>query len=158
MVQKRSPFKEITRSTVDTYLKSLTEESKAAWGMMSAQHMVEHMEMAYRIASGEIQDFEIATAPEHLDKVVEMVYNHKPMPRLHGHPLMQKDQTETLQHADLATAKQKMLEAWERFEVFFKANPEAKTKNAVFGELDKFEWDLLNVKHWNHHLSQFGIL
>jgi oxepin-CoA hydrolase/3-oxo-5,6-dehydrosuberyl-CoA semialdehyde dehydrogenase len=120
--------------------------------------MVEHMEMAYRIASGEIQDFEIATAPEHLEKVVEMVYNHKSMPRLHGHPLMQKDQTETLQHADLATAKQKMLEAWERFEVFFKANPEAKTKNAVFGELDKFEWDLLNVKHWNHHLSQFGIL
>ena len=158
MVQKRSPFKEITRSTIDTYLKSLTEESKAAWGMMSAQHMVEHMEMAYRIASGEVQDFEIATAPEHLDKVVEMVYNHKSMPRLFGHPLMQKENTENLQYADLATAKEKMLEAWERFEAFFKSNPEAKTKNAVFGELDKFEWDLLNVKHWNHHLSQFGIL
>jgi oxepin-CoA hydrolase/3-oxo-5,6-dehydrosuberyl-CoA semialdehyde dehydrogenase len=158
MVQKRSPFKEINRSTVETYLKSLTEESKAAWGMMSAQHMVEHMEMAYRIASGEIQDFEIATAPEHLDKVVEMVYNHKPMPRTFAHPLMQKEQTESLQHPDLVTAKQKMFDAWERCEAFFKANPEAKTKNAVFGELDKFEWDLLNVKHWNHHLSQFGIL
>ena len=70
----------------------------------------------------EVQDFEIATAPEHLDKVVEMVYNHKSMPRLFGHPLMQKEQTETMQHPDLATAKQKMFEALERFEAFFKAN------------------------------------
>ena len=28
---------------------------------MTAQHMVEHLEMSYRIASGEKQDFEIAT-------------------------------------------------------------------------------------------------
>jgi oxepin-CoA hydrolase/3-oxo-5,6-dehydrosuberyl-CoA semialdehyde dehydrogenase len=158
MVQKRSPFKEINRTSVEKYLKSLTEESKAAWGMMSSQHMVEHMEMAYKIAAGEMQDFEIATAPEHLDKVVETVYNHKPMPRSYSHPLMHKEKTEDLVHTDLNTAKQKLFEAWERYEAYFKANPEVKTKNAVFGALDKFEWDLLNVKHWNHHLKQFGII
>jgi oxepin-CoA hydrolase/3-oxo-5,6-dehydrosuberyl-CoA semialdehyde dehydrogenase len=24
--------------------------------------------------------------------------------------------------------------------------------------LDKFEWDLLNIKHFNHHFEQFDIL
>jgi oxepin-CoA hydrolase/3-oxo-5,6-dehydrosuberyl-CoA semialdehyde dehydrogenase len=116
------------------------------------------MEKSYCIASGEIQDFEIATPAEHLEKVVETVYNHKPMPRSYSHPLMHKEKTEDLVHPDLNTAKQKMFEAWERYADYFKANPEAKTKNAVFGELDKFEWDLLNTKHWNHHLEQFGVI
>ena len=37
----------------------LIENTKANWGMMSAQHMVEHIEKGLRIASGEIQNFEI---------------------------------------------------------------------------------------------------
>jgi oxepin-CoA hydrolase/3-oxo-5,6-dehydrosuberyl-CoA semialdehyde dehydrogenase len=158
MVQKRSPFVQINRDNISTYLNLLTDDLKPAWGMMSAQHMVEHLEMGFQIASGAKQDFEIATAEEHLAKVVEMVYNHKPMPKEFHHPLLQKGQVENLNHPDLQTAKAKLLEAWDAYEAFFKANPEAKTKNAVFGELEKFEWDLMNVKHLNHHLNQFGIL
>jgi oxepin-CoA hydrolase/3-oxo-5,6-dehydrosuberyl-CoA semialdehyde dehydrogenase len=41
---------------------------------------------------------------------------------------------------------------------YFKENPDARTKNVVFGMMDKFEWDLLGIKHFNHHFKQFGIL
>ncbi|UOK42611.1 MULTISPECIES: phenylacetic acid degradation bifunctional protein PaaZ [Flavobacterium] len=158
MVQKKSPFVQINRSNIENYLAKLNENATAKWGMMKPQHMVEHLEKSLRIASGEIQDFEIATPAEHLAKVNEMVFNHKPMPKDFKHPLMEKESTDVLIHADLATAKQKLIEAYDAFELYFKENPEATTKNAVFGIMDKFEWDLLNVKHFNHHFEQFGIL
>ena len=31
-------------------------------------------------------------------------------------------------------------------------------KYFIFGELNKFEWDLCNTKHVNHHFKQFGLL
>jgi oxepin-CoA hydrolase/3-oxo-5,6-dehydrosuberyl-CoA semialdehyde dehydrogenase len=158
MVQKKSPFVEINRNNVTGYLSQLTEQSKAAWGILTPQHLVEHMEKGFRIASGEIQDFEIDTPVEHLAKVQEMVYNYKPMPKGFKHPLMEKESLDQLIHPDLASAKVKMLEAWDAYEAYFKANPDAETKNAVFGHLDKFGWDLLNTKHFNHHFEQFGIL
>jgi oxepin-CoA hydrolase/3-oxo-5,6-dehydrosuberyl-CoA semialdehyde dehydrogenase len=158
MVQKKSPFVEINRSNISGYLTKLTEQSKASWGILTPQHLVEHMEKGFRIASGEIQDFEIDTPAEHLAKVQEMVFNYKPMPKGFKHPLMEKESLDQLIHPDLASAKVKMLEAWDSYEAYFKANPDAETKNAVFGHLDKFGWDLLNIKHFNHHFEQFGIL
>ena len=158
MVQKKSPFVEIHRKNIEGYLAQLTESSTPAWGMLSVQHLVEHLEFNLRVAAGEIQDFEISTPADQLEKYHDSVYNFKAMPREFKHPLMATDSTMPLTHADLPTAKKKLLEAYDAFETYFKQHPEATTKNAVFGYLTKFEWDLLHTKHLNHHLEQFGIL
>ena len=63
-----------------------------------------------------------------------------------------------LKHPDLEMAKEKLLEAKEEYLQYFKDNPDAKTKNVVFGELNKFEWYLMERKHLNHHFEQFGLL
>jgi oxepin-CoA hydrolase/3-oxo-5,6-dehydrosuberyl-CoA semialdehyde dehydrogenase len=73
-------------------------------------------------------------------------------------PLMKAEALEPLQHADLDTAKAALIQAYDDFHSFFKENPEATTKNAVFGELNYFEWKLLNRKHFMHHFEQFGLL
>ena len=67
MVQKKNPFATINRQTIEGYLSKLTEDTKALWGTMTAQHMVEHVEYSIRIASGELQDFEFST-PKDLGK------------------------------------------------------------------------------------------
>jgi len=158
MVQKKSPFTEINRSNINEYLTKITVNHKANWGTMTPQHMIEHMEQQYRYASGEQQDFEIATPAEQLDKYRETVFNHRPFPKEHKHPLMKQGENEELQHPDLETAKQKLVEAIDAYEQYFNENPEARTKNVTFGMMDKFEWDLLGTKHFNHHFRQFGIL
>lgn len=158
MVQKRSPFKPVNRQNIEEYLTKLTVNHKANWGTMTPQHMVEHFEMGFQMASGKIQGYEVSTPEEYLEKFRETIFNHKPMPQMHKHPLLKKDALEDLKHADLETAKQKLLEAFDHYEQYFKENPEAKTTNAVFGNMDKFEWDLLNTKHFNHHFKQFGLL
>jgi len=73
-------------------------------------------------------------------------------------PLMKKGETEDLRRKDLEQAKAKMLEARERYLNVYKENPHAINKNAVFGELNKYEWYLLERKHLNHHFEQFNLL
>ena len=43
-------------------------------------------------------------------------------------------------------------------QLILKKISETTTKNAVFGILDKFEWDLVHTKHFNHHFEQFGLI
>ena len=158
MVQKKNPFVQINRNNIQNYLYKLKEDTKPSWGIMTAQHMVEHIEMQFRMATGEINDFEITTPEEYIEKVVEILYNHKPMPKEHKHPLLKTDEVEELVHTNLEEAKAKLLEAYDAYEAYFKENPDTTTKNTVFGMLSKFEWDLLSVKHLNHHFKQFDLL
>ncbi|MDR6301865.1 phenylacetic acid degradation bifunctional protein PaaZ [Mesonia maritima] len=159
MVQKKqTTFKEITDQVFENALHKLTEDTKPEWGIMTPQHMVEHLEASYRIASGEIQDFEISTPKKYLDDVKETLYNYEPMPKNYNFPFYKEGELFSLKHEDLAMAKQKLKEAKKQYENFFVENSEAVTKNAVFGELTKFEWKLLHRKHLNHHFKQFGIL
>ncbi len=159
MVQKKqSVFPEINTVFLKSKLDTLDEKSQAKWGIMTPQHMVEHLEFGLQIAIGMHQDFEVATPPEDLDKVQESLYNYRKMPKHYKMPLMIADDTEPLRHADLNTAKAALIAAYEDFHAYFKAHPDAKTKNAVFGELNYFEWKLLNRKHFTHHFEQFGLL
>ena len=159
MVQKKQTvFTEMTSEKIAECLSNLTEHTKAKWGTMSPQHMIEHLEYTYRISSGQIQDFEFSTPEKYMEKVHDSLYNYKPMPREYDFPLAEKSEIEKLIHPDLETAKNKMLEARDEYLQYFKENPEATTKNSVFGDLDKFECYLLERKHLNHHFSQFGLI
>jgi oxepin-CoA hydrolase/3-oxo-5,6-dehydrosuberyl-CoA semialdehyde dehydrogenase len=159
MVQKKQTvFTEMTSEKISECLSKLTEDSKPQWGGLTPQHMVEHLEYTYRIASGEIQDFEIATSEKILEKVHETLYNYDKMPREYDFPLREKSKMTELKHPDLTIAKLKLVEAREEYLQYFKENPDAKTKNVVFGELNKFEWYLMERKHLNHHFEQFNLL
>jgi oxepin-CoA hydrolase/3-oxo-5,6-dehydrosuberyl-CoA semialdehyde dehydrogenase len=158
MVQKKNPFATINKNTIKNYLGKLTEETKPAWGSMTPQQMVEHLEYSLLVASGENQDFDIETPEKILEKVHDTLYNHNPMPRNFDAPKLLEKVIEKSRYENLAEAKTKLLEAYDAFELYFKENPKVTTKNAVFGHLDKFEWDLMNTKHFNHHFEQFNLL
>ena len=157
MVAKKSPFAEITRSNVEGYLAKLTEDTKANWGIMTPQHMLEHLEMGFRNAAGK-EKVEIVTPEEQLEKYQDSLWNYRAMPKNFKMPAMKEGETEDLRHENLMKAKEAFLEAWDEYEAFFKENPEEETPNAVFGNLDKDHWELLNRKHFNHHFEQFGLL
>ena len=159
MVQKKQEtLVEMTTQKIEDCLSILTEDAKPNWGSMSAQHMLEHLEYTYRIASGEIQDFEIATPEKILEKVHATLYNYTKMPHNHDFPLAEESEITKLKHTDLNTAKQMLIEARSNYLAYFKQNPDATTKNVVFGDLNKFEWYLLERKHLNHHFEQFGLI
>jgi len=149
---------EMTTEKIGKCLSKLKEDSKPAWGSMSPQQMLEHLEYTYRIASGEIQDFEIKTPEKILEKVHATLYNYEKMPREYDFPLREKSEMNKLKYDDLATAKVRFTEARNAYLEYFNENPEVRTKNVVFGELNRFEWYLLERKHLNHHFEQFDLI
>ncbi|RMA57650.1 phenylacetic acid degradation bifunctional protein PaaZ [Ulvibacter antarcticus] len=158
MVQKKQTvFVEMTSENIPEYLSKLTSDTKPKWGILTPQHMIEHLEMTYKIASGELQDFEVATPEKYLEKTFESLYNYEKFPKNTNFPMLEKDTLDALSHPDLETAKSKLLEAREEYIAFFKENPDVKLKNIVFGDLNKFEWYLLERKHLNHHFEQFNL-
>ena len=159
MVQKKQEvFIEMTDEKIAECLSKLTENSKPKWGILTPQHLLEHLEHGYRIMSGEIQNFEIATPEKILEKVHHSLYNYDKFPMGTKFPTMRKEELEDLLHPDFTTAKEKFIEAREAYKTFFKENPEAILKNMVFGALNKYESHLLERKHLNHHFDQFDIL
>jgi len=159
MVQKKQEtFVEMTEETIQKCLDKLTEDSKPVWGNLTSQRMIEHLEYTYRIASGEIQDFEISTPEKYLEKVYNSLYNYEKLPRKYNFPLAERSEIEKTRYESLEVAKEKMVEARQHYLDYFKENPDAITKNVVFGELNRYEWYLFERKHLNHHFEQFGLI
>lgn len=159
MVQKKQQtFIEMTDAQIEKSLSKLAHDTQPKWGILTPQHLLEHLEQGYKIMSGEVQDFEIATPEKILDKVHHSLYNYDKFPKRTSFPTMKKGELEDLLHPDFETAKAKFLEARANYLNFFRENPEAVLKNMVFGELNKYESYLLERKHLNHHFEQFGIL
>jgi len=159
MVQKKQEtFVEMTEEKVQECLNKLKADTKPKWGVMMSQHMIEHLEYTYKIASGDIQDFEIATPEKILEKVHNSLYNYEKFPKNTSFPLLEKDTLDDLRHPDLAIAIEKFKEQREKYLEYFKENPDAILKNLVFGELNRYESYLLERKHLNHHFEQFGLI
>ncbi len=159
MVQKKQDtLVEMTEDKIEACLQKLTADMKPKWGVMTPQHMLEHLEFTYKIASGEIQDFDIATPEKILEKVHNSLYNYRPFPKNSNFPLLEKDTLDTLKHPDFATAMAKFKEQRTKYLTFFKENPDARLKNLVFGELNRYESYLLERKHLNHHFEQFNLI
>ncbi|MBU2929228.1 phenylacetic acid degradation bifunctional protein PaaZ [Winogradskyella psychrotolerans] len=159
MVQKKQEtFVEMTEEKIEECLSNLKAEAQPKWGIMTPQHMIEHLEYTYKIASGDIQDFEIATPDKILEKVHHSLYNYRKFPRNSQFPQLEKDKLNDLVHSDLETAIEKFKLQREKYIEYYKEHPEAKLKNLVFGELNKYEAYLLERKHLNHHFEQFGLI
>jgi oxepin-CoA hydrolase/3-oxo-5,6-dehydrosuberyl-CoA semialdehyde dehydrogenase len=159
MVEKKQEvFVELTTRKIESCLAKITLESKPAWGIMTPQHMVEHLEYTYKIASGELQDFDISTPEKYLEKTQDSLYNYEKFPTNSNFPHLEKDTLGSLTHPDLETAVAKLLQQRDKYLDFFTQHPDGVLKNLVFGELNKYQWYLLERKHLNHHFEQFNLL
>ena len=157
LVEKKNPFIEMSDENLLDSFARLEPDTKAQWGILTPQHMVEHLEFQYHIAMGKIHT-RLTTAADRLEQFIEVVYNHQPMMRGFNHPILKKGELETLKHDSLETAISKYFETKAAYETFFKEHKGLKTLNPSFGELTKYEWDLLNRKHTHHHFEQFGLI
>lgn len=157
LVQKKSPFLEFTKENILGILKKLTPDAKAQWGMMTPQHMVEHLVFHFQTAMGQIET-SISTPEEKLEKYQESLWNYIPMPPDFKHPNLDPSTPMPLVYANLSEAKSALEKAFDEYTAYFKANPGVQHPNSVFGNLDKIQWDLLGKKHFFHHFKQFGLV
>ncbi len=157
LVQKKSPFIEFTKSNVLGLLSGLSDKTPAKWGMMTPQHMVEHLVFHFQTAMGQIE-MTVTTPEEKLEKWQESLWNYIPMPENFKHPKLDPESPMPLGFGSLKEAIQALDKTFDDYLAYFKSNPGVTNPNAVFGHLDKTHWDLLGRKHFDHHLKQFGLV
>ncbi|MCB0840602.1 MAG: phenylacetic acid degradation bifunctional protein PaaZ, partial [Bacteroidetes bacterium] len=157
LVQKKSPFFDYSIENVEKILLGLTEETKPQWGMMSARHMVEHLEYFNQLALGRVV-VEMITPEEKVEKYTESLYNYYKMPRNYQLEIFRKGETENLRFESLDQAKTVFLEGLKEVDEAFKQNPGFLAFNPTFGLLNRYEWKLYCQKHFQHHFEQFGLI
>ena len=82
----------------------------------------------------------------------------RPLPRNFINPLLASDELPELEFNSLETAKKKFSEELDEFYVYYEKNPDSISTNAIFGDLNKMEWEQFHQKHFTHHFNQFGLM
>ncbi len=157
LVQKKCPLNDVDEAFITKTLSSLDEDSKPLWGIMSPQHMVEHLQYVFEMAIGNIKA-ELYTPEEKLERLQASLYNYNPLPQDFQHPMLKKGSREDLRYDHLEDAKQNLVKSYREYQDYFKEHPDAQHLHPVFGDLDKELWDLLHRKHFDHHFRQFSLI
>lgn len=137
-------------------LGKLNADVKGEWGIMTAQQMVEHFVDAVKNASGKLI-LPILNEGERLQKSRDFLMSEKPFKENTDNPLIPKEGIPHRQ-PDLQSAINKLQKELDHFFLVFEKNPEMKTGNAFFGQLDYNMNIQLLHKHATHHLRQFGLV
>lgn len=136
-------------------LDQLTIDSKPLWGKMSAQHMVEHLVLTFRISNGSME-VEIVTDDRMLPIQKRFLLSSKPLPKLFINPVIGENLV-PLEFDNIESAKKELIDAIDKYEEHFITDSGSTPAHPVFGLLNKTEWDVFHKKHFEHHFAQFGI-
>ncbi len=137
-------------------IKSLKEESKVHFGIMTPQHMIEHLTITMKMSSARIKLPDFEPNEKQLAQKDLLLNTSLDFPRGIRAP-GSTGELPDLKMQNLEIAKEKFITSIEEFNSFFEDNPEAQTIHPRFGKLNYSEWLQFHPKHFAHHLGQFGI-
>jgi oxepin-CoA hydrolase/3-oxo-5,6-dehydrosuberyl-CoA semialdehyde dehydrogenase len=135
----------------------LTESTKPVWGIMTPQHMVEHLVLAVKSSNGSLPIDKCMNPPEKFHVLKKFLLSPRQLPKNFVNSVI-GDELKPLLNSNLDFAKEELLKEVMLFDQFFNNNPSASPINATFGPLNKEEWIIFHKKHFNHHFRQFDLI
>ncbi|WP_027001646.1 DUF1569 domain-containing protein [Hugenholtzia roseola] len=143
--------------TIPEATKRLIAFKKPAWGKMTAQHMIEHLQTAV-VASTIIKRSEpIAPNAGQLQARKVLLYSEERMARNLQNPIFQYG-LPPYSNASLDEAKAKLLQSLTRFFEIYDGQPQAYSYNPFLGDLSVPELIAFHYKHIKHHYEQFELV
>ncbi len=147
-----SLFDKETNREIITRINQLTPETKNSWGKMSVSQMVSHAQRPLLVAFGDLK----------LKRgILGILFgNMAKKSMVKPEPFKKNMPTDphfiVKEHGPFEEEKQKLIGLVKRFAT---EGPDGITKEThpFFGKLTVEEWDILQVKHLDHHLRQFGV-
>ena len=144
----------MTLQEIGIKLESLTENSTRLFGLMTPQHMVEHLIITFKLSAGRVKIPEFIPNEKQLGYKQLLLGTDMEFPkgvRAPGLPAALLP----LRFDSLQTSKEKLILAMEEFESTFSEAPNLMTLHPRFGKLTYAEWKVFHEKHLKHHLEQF---
>lgn len=144
------------RTEVPDLLQKLSAEAKPLWGLMTPQHMLEHLIVTFKMSIGRIK-IPVISKEEDFPRLKAYLKKDSPMRRSVPAPTG-KNELQPLRSANLEEAKEKLLLEVESFIAYMRANPDALASHPYGGPMNAEEWFLFHRKHFKHHFIQFGLI
>lgn len=145
----------MTKETLHQRLQNLTLKSKAKFGILTPQHMLEHLIITLKLSSGRIPIPSFEPNEKQLARKQALLFTDMPFPQGIKAPGL-PDTLLELRFPDLETAKSALIASYDAYQLLFKENPALQTLHPGFGLLNYEEWERFHAKHLDHHLGQFG--
>lgn len=146
---KHTLWRDVDRQSILDRIGRLTPKSTAQWGSMRAPEMLAHLTQSMRMATGEL---EVAGRKVLLrfPPIKQIAIHYMPFPKglptapelLSRRPAVWGAEVAALRDAVDAFARRSRTVEW----------PE----HPVFGALTPEQWGVLQYRHLDHHLRQFG--
>ena len=145
----------MTKETLLQRIQHLSVTTEAQFGILTPQHMVEHLILTVKMSAGRIPIPEFVPNERQLAQKKALLFTDLPFPKGIKGPGL-PDTLLDLRFPDLETAKAELIKSWDAYQLLFKENPTKQTLHPGFGLLNFDEWERFHAKHNDHHLSQFG--
>ncbi len=145
-------------SIVSDVLSNLHPDNQVIFGMMTPQHMVEHLITTFQISTEKIQ-IEMMFPTEIAQKIrFAVIISENEIPIGFKVPFMPKETPMPLKYVSLKSAIEILKIELAYFKDYFNQNPARKTMNPSMGELNFDEWLIFHNKHFTHHFKQFDLV
>lgn len=148
-MEVKNLFDPAAKKEIIDRINKLSPASQGQWGKMDVAQMLAHLQMPMGIAIGDhyIKGHPIMKLFMPLFK--RMLWDEKP----YKHDLPTDKSFKMADEKDFEKEKAKLLEMTSRFteeNMVTEVHP-------VFGRMTKEQWGKATWKHFDHHLSQFGV-
>ena len=145
----------MTKEILVQRLQHLSLQSEAKFGILTPQHMVEHLTLTLKMSAERIPIPEFEPTEKQLARKQALLFTDLPFPQGIKAPGL-PDTLLDLRYPDLETAKAELIKSYDAYQLLFQENPTKHTPHPGFGPLNFDEWELFHAKHMDHHLGQFG--
>ena len=141
---------------VPTYIKNLSQVQKPSFGIMTPQHMVEHLIYVTKVTTKRYGEPD-PKLQEHQVGMKKFILSDADFPK-NVTPININAELKPLKYDSLEVAIDDLPKTIKKFYDFYKQNPDFKCYNPHMGELDFNLCERLHFKHYTHHLKQFGLI
>ncbi len=141
---------------VPLLLEKLTPETKPLWGIMTAQHMVEHLQFALAVTTG-ARKLPVLS-PWYTRPFYKLfILGYRPFPKNIRLPGQKSRKLPMLQYSSLAEAKTHLMQAIQDTLEFLRLNPSVRNHHPFGGKFSPQEWQIFHQRHFTHHFQQFNL-
>ncbi|MCX2739287.1 DUF1569 domain-containing protein [Pontibacter anaerobius] len=145
------------RDYILNQLQQLKPDAQPQFGLMSPQHMVEHLAYVVQFSNGK-QPQKLYYRQEKAEKFKQYtIYSEQELVPGFRAPMLGEEPA-ALEHTDLENAIKSLGNELQAFDSFFQDRPAATPVSPTLGKLNYQEWVIFHSKHFRHHLRQFNLL
>lgn len=148
----------LNKTGLRSILSGLSSTKQPVFGLMSPQHMVEHLATVTEFSNGkraaELQK-SVETSIRWKQVLIYTDYEMQPGVKA---PFIPEDTLPRLKFADLGEAVDNLMDELNEFEKFFKKDPDREIMHPALGLLNFKEWTIFHNKHFAHHFRQFELI